>query len=194
MGVHSAPADGGAGPPHLTQELHAGCDRTTAAHQCEQESELGARHTDRLSSAQHRLRRRLQEDAPEANRSSESGGSTGGQTTSSSKQLFYSGDQLADDGRVRMSGAIQFMRAKEVGFGGFYWKRRGYLELMNDRPCLRDGIERFNRTRLRRAGFRFVSRLILIVDDEDSRNASIVGAAAEGPGSGGQMYVGADTG
>jgi hypothetical protein len=196
MSVHGPPADGGAGSPHLTQELHAGCDRTTAPHQREQEAELGTRHAHRLSSAKYRLRRRLQEDAPEANRSSQAGRSTGGQTPSSPKELFHPGDQLAYDGRVRVSGTIQFVGADDVCFGGFEWKRSGYLKLMDDRACLWGRIERFNRTRLRRGsrGIRFVSCLILIVDDEDSRKASIVSAAAEGPGSGGQVYVGADTG
>ncbi len=186
MSVHGAPADGGAGSPHLAQELHAGCDRTTAPHKCEEEAELRTRDSHRLSSAQDRLRRRLQEDAPEANRSSESGRSTRGQTASSSKQLFHPGDQLAYDGSVRVSGTIQFVEADDVCFGGLDWKRGGYLKLMDDRACLCGRFERFNRTRLRRGsrGIRFVSCLILIVDDEDSRNASIVNAQPKAQGAG----------
>jgi hypothetical protein len=67
---------------------------------------------------------------------------------------------------------------------------------MNDRVCLFDRIERFDLPELRggSGGIRFVACFILIVDDEDSRNASIVGAAARGPGSCGRRYVGADTG
>jgi hypothetical protein len=56
---------------------------------------------------------------------------------------------------------------------------------MNDRPCFFDRIERFDLTELRCGSgrIRFVARFVLIVDDEDSRNASIVGTAAVCPGS-----------
>jgi len=56
---------------------------------------------------------------------------------------------------------------------------------MNDRPCFFDRIERFDLTELRCGSgrIRFVARFVLIIDDEDSRNASIVGTAAVCPGS-----------
>ena len=95
-----------------------------------------------------------------------------------------------------MSGAIQFSAANEICFRAFHRKRGGNLKLMNHRMCLFDRIARFSRAELRGGcgGTRFVPRFVLIVDDEDSRNASVVGEAAERPGSCGQRYVGADTG
>ena len=62
--------------------------------------------------------------------------------------------------------------------------------------CLFQRIERFDWTELRRGSgrVRFVFRRVLIVDDEDSRNASIVGAAADRRERCGERYVGADTG
>ena len=94
-----------------------------------------------------------------------------------------------------MSGTVQFISANEVGFRAFDRKGSGDLKLMNDRASLFHCFERFNRAGLRGGsrGIRFVGRFILIVDDEDSRNASTVGKA-ERPGSCGQRYVGADTG
>ena len=84
-----------------------------------------------------------------------------------------------------MSGAIHPTSANEICFRAFRGKRSGDLKLMDDWPCFLDRIERFDLTELwcgsRR--IRFVSRFFLIVDDEDSRNASIVGAAADCPGS-----------
>jgi hypothetical protein len=67
---------------------------------------------------------------------------------------------------------------------------------MDYRACLFDRIERFDWTELRRGSrwVGFVFRCVLIVDDEDSRNASIVGAAADRPECCGEGYVGADTG
>jgi hypothetical protein len=82
-----------------------------------------------------------------------------------------------------VSRTIQFTRANEVCFRAFDRKRSGDLKLMNDRPCFFDRIERFGLTELRCGSgrIRFVSRFVLIIDDEDSRKASIVGAAAECP-------------
>jgi hypothetical protein len=64
------------------------------------------------------------------------------------------------------------------------------------RACLFDRVERFDWSELRRGSGHvgFVFCIVLIVDDEDSRNASIVGTAADRPGSCGKGYVGADTG
>ncbi len=64
------------------------------------------------------------------------------------------------------------------------------------RACLFDRIGRFDWTELRRGSGRvlFVFRCVLIVDDEDSRNASIVGATADRRERCGEGYVGADTG
>jgi hypothetical protein len=195
VGIHGAPADCGAGPPHLTEQLHARCDRTAAPHQSEKKPELGAGYAHRLPSPQHRLGSRLQEDAAEANRSSQSRGGTGGKAASSSQQLFHSSDQLAYDRGVRVSGTVQFTGANEICLRAFYGKRSGDLKLVNDGPGFFDRIERFNLTKLRQGsgGSRLISCFILIVDDEDSRNASIVDAAAEDRGSCGR-YVGADTG
>ena len=97
-----------------------------------------------------------------------------------------------------MSGTIQFTRTDEICLRALDRKRGGDLKLMNDRPVFFDCIMRFDLTELRcgRGRIGFVSRFVLIIDDEDSRNASIVGTAARRPGScvvSGQRYVGADT-
>lgn len=184
MRVHRAPADRRAGSPYLAQQLHPRCDRTASPHQREKKPELRACHPYRLSPSQHRLRGRLQEDAAEANRSSQSRSSTGGKSPGPSQQLFHSGEQLAYDRRIRVSSTIQFTSASEVRFRAWDRKRSGDLKLVNDRPCFFHRIERFDPTELRRGsrGLRFVSCFILIVDDEDSRNASIVGPAAGAQG------------
>ena len=138
-----------------------------------------------MSIPQHRLGSRLQEDAAEANRSSQSRGSAGGKAAGSSQQLLHSRDQLTYDRRVRVSGTVQLTRPNEICVRAFDRKWSGDLKLMYDRPCLFVRIERFGLTELRcgSARMRLVSRFVLIVDDEDSRNASIVGAPAECPGS-----------
>ncbi len=196
MGVDCASADCGAGSPHLAKQLHPRCDCTPASHQREKKPELRAGHAYRLSSPQNRLGGRLQKDAAEANRSSQSCSSTGGEAAGSSQQLFHSGNQLAYDRCVSVSGTVQFTGTSEICFPAFDGERSGDLKLMNDRPCFFDRIERCDPIKSRRGsrGIDLVSCFILIVDDENSRNASIVGAAAEGPGSCGRRYVGADTG
>jgi hypothetical protein len=183
--VDRAPAHCGASPPYLAKQFHAGSDCTASPHQREKEAELRTRHSYRFSIPQHRLGSGLQEDAAEANRSSQSCGGTGGKATGSSQQLLHSRDQLAYDRRVRVSGTVQFTRANEICVRAFDRKWSGDLKLMNDRPCFFVRIERFGLTELRcgSARMRLVSRFVLIVDDEDSRNASIVGAPAECPGS-----------
>ena len=81
-----------------------------------------------------------------------------------------------------MSGTIR--RAKELCFTAFYRKRSRDLKFVNNGTCFFDRIERFNRTQVWRhiCGVRLGCGFILIVDDEDSRNASIVGVEAERPG------------
>jgi hypothetical protein len=83
----------------------------------------------------------------------------------------------------------------ELCFSALYRKRSRDLKLVNDGTGFFDRIERFDRSEVRRhsGGVRLVCGFILIVDDEDSRNASIVGVAADRPGSCGERYVGADT-
>jgi hypothetical protein len=82
-----------------------------------------------------------------------------------------------------MSCAVHFIGWTQIRVGAFGRKRSGDLKLVNDRACLFDGIERFDRGELRRgsSSVRFVSRFVLIVDDEDSRNASIMGVSAGTP-------------
>jgi hypothetical protein len=82
-----------------------------------------------------------------------------------------------------VSRTIQLVRMNEVCLRTCNRKRSGDLKLMYGWACLFDCIERFSRNELRRGSgcVRFVSRFVLIVDDEDSRNASIVGAARRSP-------------
>jgi hypothetical protein len=128
---------------------------------------------------------RFQEDTSKANCSSQSRGSTGGKAAGSSQQLLDSGDQFADDGGIRVSCTVQFTKTNEIRFRAFNGERSGDLKLVNDRPCFFNCVVRFGLTELRCGSgrIRLVSRFVLIVDDEDSRNASIVRAAAECPGS-----------
>jgi hypothetical protein len=178
MRVDRAPADCGTGSPDFAEQLHAGCDRTATPHQREKKPELCAGHAYGLSSPQHRLSGRLQKDTAKANRPSQPRSSTGWKAAGSSQQIFHSSDQLAHNRGVRVSRAVQFIRAY-----AFSWERSGDLKLVNDRAGLFDRIELFDLTGLRGSsgGIRFVSCFILIVDDEDSRNASIVGAARRSP-------------
>ena len=196
MRVHRATADGGASAPDLAEQLHSRCDRSPPSHQGEEEPEFRSGHPYRLSSAQNRLSSGLQEHAAEANRSRQSRSSTGRKTASSSEQLLHSRDQLADDRRVCVTGAIQLIWTNEVSLCAWERKRSRNLKFMYDRACLFVYIERFDWTELSRDSghVRFIFFIFLIVDDEDSRNASIVGAAADRPGSCGEGYVGADTG
>jgi len=184
MCIDGPPADCGAGSPYFAKQLHPGCDRTASPHQREKKPELRAGHSYRLSSPQYRLGSGLQKNAAEANGSRESRGSTGGKTAGSSQQLLHSRDQFAYDRGVGVSGTILFIPEHEI-FRAFDRKRSGDLKLVNDRPGFFDRIKRFDLTELRCGCGRmwFVSRFVLIVDDEDSRNASIVGTAAVCPGS-----------
>jgi hypothetical protein len=95
-----------------------------------------------------------------------------------------------------MSRTIQLARGREGCFGAFDREWGRDLKLVDDGSCFFGRIERFDRSELRRGsgGIRCEFRFILIVDDEDSRNASIVGAASGRPRQLWSWYVGADTG
>jgi hypothetical protein len=183
MGVDRTAAHGGARTPYLAEQLHSRCDRSPPPHQGKEEPEFGSGHPHWLSAAEHRLSGGLQEDAAEANRSRQSGRGAGGKTASSAQQLLHSRDQLAYDRSVRVSGAIRLITTNEVCLCTCDRSRSGDLKLMYRWACLFDCTERFSRNELRRGRgcFRFVSRCVLIVDDEDSRNASIVGAVRRAP-------------
>jgi hypothetical protein len=186
MRVDRSPADGCTGPPYFAEQLHSRRDRSAPPHQGKEEPEFSSGHAYRLSTPQYRLSGGLEQNASEADRAREPRCGTGRKTASPSQQLFHTREQLTDDRGILVSGAIQLMRAEEVCFSACDRKRSGNLELVYDRPNLCDSIERLIGADIPRGGgrHRFEFRFILIVDDEDSRNASLVGAVSNAQAAG----------
>ena len=149
MRINRAAAHGGARAPYLAEQLHSRCDRSPPSHQGKEEPEFRSGHPYWLSSAEHRLRGGLQEDAAETNRSSQTGRGTGGKTASPAQQLLHSRDELAYDRGVGVSRAIQLLRMNEVCLCACDRKRSGDLKFMYGWACLFDCIERFSRNELR---------------------------------------------
>ena len=175
VGVDRPPADRRTTSPHLAEQLRARSDRPAAPHECQQEPELGAGDSHRLAFAQHRLSGRLQEDTSKSNGSGQSGCGARLQTAGLPEQLLHPGDQLPHHRGIRGAGAIEVGgSAMSVRLWG-HWRR--YLELVDDGPALGISVRLMSVAGLilQRSSIGLVPGLVLVVYDEDSRNASIVG-------------------
>jgi hypothetical protein len=119
-------------------------------------------HPHRLTSAQDCLGRGFEQDAPEPDRTGQTGRGPGGEPTSLAQQLLYSCDQLANNRSILGAGRVEIARCSVIVLRiGRHW--RSDLELVY--LLMPAFVVRQSR----------LSRLAFIVDDENSRSASNVG-------------------
>lgn len=174
VSVDRSAAHRSAGPPDLPQELQPRGNGSAASHERQQEPELGTGYPHRLAAAQDRLGGWLQENASETDCPGQTGGGPGRQPPGLLKQLLYSCDQLTHHGGIRVSGSVEVCRTSSAvtRLSGL---RCGDLKLVDDRPGIGANAWAFSRELRRPCKIRFDSGFVLVVNDENSRNASIVG-------------------
>jgi hypothetical protein len=196
--VDSSAAYRRASTPHLAQELDPRGDGPTTPHQGQQEPELGAGDLHRLTTAKNRPCCWLQENASELDRSREATRSAGGEPASSLQQLLDPSDQLPHNRDITMSSAVARAMSRSASAIPILLRRHVYLELVNDGMDFRISLDCADVLCGGGVieGAELEAGLLLVVDDENSRNASIVhdsaaASAANGSGSGQVMCVAA---
>lgn len=196
MCVDRSAAHRGTSTPHLFQQLDPRGDGSTAPHQRQQQSEFGACDLDRLTPPENRPCCRLHKNASELDGAREASCSTGGQPACPLQQLLDPGDQLPYNRGIPMSGPVAM--GERAGAIRLLQRRHIHLELVHHRPDLRLRLDSadvscggvIERT------VELEARLFLVIDDENSRNASIVqdSAAAALPTRAGAVMMCVGTG
>jgi hypothetical protein len=177
MRVDRSAAHRSTGAPDLLQQLDPGGDGSTPPHQGEQQPEFGTGDLHRLTPPKNRPGCRLYENASELDGACEAGCSTGGQPACPLQQLFDPGNQLPHNRGIPMSSS--FALSERAVSLSVLQRRHVYLELVHHGPDLRLSLVRADVSWgvvIQRA-IKLKARLFLVVDDENSRNASSCGTA-----------------
>ena len=172
MRVDRSAAHRSTGAPDLLQQLDPGGDGSTPSHQRQQQPELGTCDLDRLTAPKNRPGCGLYENASELDGAREAGCSTGGQPACPLQQLLDPGNQLPHNRGIAMSGSVALSEGAVTL--SVFQRRHFHLELVHHGPDLwlsLAGGDVSCGVVIQRA-IDLKARLFLVIDDENSRNAS----------------------
>jgi hypothetical protein len=177
MRVNRSAAHRSTSAPDLLQQLDPGGDGSAPPHQGEQQPEFGTCDLDRLTPPKNGAGCRLYQNVSELDGAREAGCSTCRQPACPLQQLLDPGNQLPHNRGIAMSSSVA-LTERVVGISVLQG-RHVYLELVHHWPDLRLSLARadvscgvvIQRT------IELKARLFLVVDDENSRNASSCGTA-----------------
>jgi hypothetical protein len=163
--------------PYLFQQLDPGGDGSTPPHQRQQQPEFGTCDLDRLTPPKNGPGCRLYQNVSELDGAREASCSTGGQPACPLQQLLDPGNQLPHNRGIAMSSSVA-LTERAVSLSVLQ-RRHVYLELVHHWPDLRLSLARADvscSVVIQRA-IELKARLFLVIDDENSRNASSCGTA-----------------